>query len=187
MIWSCYAIWRTFRCRWEVTYFNLWCHSHTLSTFLFLIGTILSLIHFFIDTSWKMWNDVFNCVVQAAYNIGGHIISANAIEQAIFCFRTPRIGRVHIWPSCENMVSYKYMWCYDGISCFIWLSFFFIKQWLESFVSAALRKKNAEQLISSKLCITDFQPLVCFALCTGALSDPVVLFLSLLFSMELHF
>ncbi|KAL5181782.1 hypothetical protein HKD37_01G002612 [Glycine soja] len=78
---------------------------------------------------------------KAAYNIGGHIISANAIEQAIFCFRTPRIGR-----------------------------------WLESFLSAALRKKNGEekQLISSKLCITDFQPLVCFALCTGALSDPVL-------------
>ncbi|KAL2348167.1 hypothetical protein Fmac_002167 [Flemingia macrophylla] len=78
---------------------------------------------------------------KAAYNIGGHIISANAIEQAIFSFRTPRIGR-----------------------------------WLESFVSAALRKKNGEekQLISSKLCITDFQPLVCFALCTGALSDPVL-------------
>ncbi|KAK7406272.1 hypothetical protein VNO78_07895 [Psophocarpus tetragonolobus] len=78
---------------------------------------------------------------KAAYNIGGHIISANAIEQAIFCFRTPRIGR-----------------------------------WLESFVSAALRKKNGEekQLISSKFSITDFQPLVCFALCTGALSDPVL-------------
>ncbi|RDX89168.1 hypothetical protein CR513_29139, partial [Mucuna pruriens] len=78
---------------------------------------------------------------KAAYNIGGHIISANAIEQAILCFRTPRIGR-----------------------------------WLESFVSAALRKKNSEekQLISSKLCITGFQPLVCFALSTGALSDPVL-------------
>ncbi|CAK7356363.1 unnamed protein product [Dovyalis caffra] len=33
------------------------------------------------------------CIVQAAYNIGGHIISANAIEQSIFCFRTPRVGR----------------------------------------------------------------------------------------------
>ncbi|CAJ1928533.1 unnamed protein product [Sphenostylis stenocarpa] len=78
---------------------------------------------------------------KAAYNIGGHIISANSIEQVIFGFRTPRIGR-----------------------------------WLESFVSAALRKKNGEekQLISSKLYINDFQPLVCFALCTGALSDPVL-------------
>ncbi|KAF7828426.1 Ternary complex factor MIP1 [Senna tora] len=78
---------------------------------------------------------------KAAYNIGGHIISANAIEQSIFCFRTPRIGR-----------------------------------WLESIVSAALRKKSSEerQLISSKLRLTDSQPLVCFALCTGALSDPVL-------------
>ncbi|XP_068467867.1 uncharacterized protein [Phaseolus vulgaris] len=75
---------------------------------------------------------------KAAYNIGGHIISANAIEQAIFGFRTPRIGR-----------------------------------WLESFVSAALRKKNGEEK-QSKLYINDFQPLVCFALCTGALSDPVL-------------
>ncbi|RVW50510.1 hypothetical protein CK203_074529 [Vitis vinifera] len=30
---------------------------------------------------------------KAAYNIGGYIVSANAIEQSIFCFRTPRIGR----------------------------------------------------------------------------------------------
>ncbi|KAJ6715072.1 hypothetical protein OIU85_026564 [Salix viminalis] len=30
---------------------------------------------------------------KAAYNIGGHIISANSIEQSIFCLRTPRVGR----------------------------------------------------------------------------------------------
>lgn len=78
---------------------------------------------------------------KAAYNIGGYIVSANAIEQMIFCFRTPRIGR-----------------------------------WLENIVSAALRKKSGEerQLLSSKLGLTNAQPLVCFALCTGALSDPVL-------------
>ncbi|CAJ1943340.1 unnamed protein product [Sphenostylis stenocarpa] len=78
---------------------------------------------------------------KAAYNIGGHIVSANAIEQMIFCFRTPRIGR-----------------------------------WLESIVSAALRKKSGEerQLLSSKLGLINSQPLVCFALCTGASSDPVL-------------
>ncbi|XP_019422430.1 PREDICTED: uncharacterized protein LOC109332039 isoform X2 [Lupinus angustifolius] len=77
---------------------------------------------------------------KAAYNVGGHIISANAIEQKIFCFQTPRIGR-----------------------------------WLESIMSAALRKKSEErQRISSKLRISDSQPLVCFALCMGALSDPVL-------------
>ncbi|KAE8708313.1 hypothetical protein F3Y22_tig00110347pilonHSYRG00071 [Hibiscus syriacus] len=30
---------------------------------------------------------------KASYNIGGHVISANVIEQSIFCFRTPRTGR----------------------------------------------------------------------------------------------
>uniref|UniRef100_A0A5B6ZYY2 DUF547 domain-containing protein n=1 Tax=Davidia involucrata TaxID=16924 RepID=A0A5B6ZYY2_DAVIN len=78
---------------------------------------------------------------KAAYNINGDIISANAIEQSIFCFRTPRIGR-----------------------------------WLETILSTAMRKKSGEerQLISSKFSLPDSQPLVCFTLCTGAFSDPVL-------------
>ncbi|XP_006590570.1 uncharacterized protein [Glycine max] len=101
---------------------------------------------------------------KAAYNIGGHIISANAIEQAIFCFQTPRIGRVtNRWITTE-LVKGPFGFASQ------------LERWLESFMSAALRKKNGEekQLIRSKLCITDFEPLVCFALCTGALSDPVL-------------
>lgn len=78
---------------------------------------------------------------KAAYNISGHIISANAIEQSIFRFHTPRIGR-----------------------------------WLESILSTALRKKSGEerQLISSKFGLPNSEPLACFALCTGAFSDPVL-------------
>ncbi|XP_052490321.1 uncharacterized protein LOC105792060 isoform X2 [Gossypium raimondii] len=78
---------------------------------------------------------------KAAYSIGGHIISANAIEQSIFCFCTPRIGR-----------------------------------WLETILSTALRKKSGEErlFISSKLGLPYPQPLACFALCTGAFSDPVL-------------
>ncbi|KAM3734814.1 hypothetical protein ACB098_10G043500 [Castanea mollissima] len=77
---------------------------------------------------------------KAAYNIGGHVISANAIEHAIFCFRTPRSGR-----------------------------------WLETILSTALRKKSGEERqLSSKLGLLKFQPLVCFALCTGAFSDPAL-------------
>ncbi|KAB1217003.1 hypothetical protein CJ030_MR4G021318 [Morella rubra] len=79
---------------------------------------------------------------KAAYNIGGHVISANAIEHSVFCFRTPRIGR-----------------------------------WLEIILSTALRKKSSEdRQLSSKLCCPISQPLVCFALCTGAFSDPVLRF-----------
>ncbi|KAK8520822.1 hypothetical protein V6N12_004749 [Hibiscus sabdariffa] len=79
--------------------------------------------------------------VQASYNIGGHVISANAIEQSIFCFRTPRTGR-----------------------------------WLETILSTALRKKSGEerQIVSSKFGLSYSQPLACFALCTGAFSDPVL-------------
>ncbi|PON37736.1 Ternary complex factor MIP1, leucine-zipper [Parasponia andersonii] len=77
---------------------------------------------------------------KAAYNIGGHVISANAIEQSIFCLRTPRIG----W-------------------------------WLETILSAALRKKSCEdRRLSSTLGLPNSQPLVCFALCTGAFSDPAL-------------
>ncbi|KAJ8754712.1 hypothetical protein K2173_011127 [Erythroxylum novogranatense] len=78
---------------------------------------------------------------KAAYNVGGHIISANAIEESIFGLRTPRVGR-----------------------------------WLESILSSALRKKSGEerQLIRSKFGLSVAEPLVCFALCSGAFSDPVL-------------
>lgn len=78
---------------------------------------------------------------KAAYNVGGQVISANAIEQSIFGLRTPRIGR-----------------------------------WLETILSTALWKRSGEerQLISSKFALQEFQPLVCFALCSGAVSDPML-------------
>ncbi|KAL3818219.1 hypothetical protein ACJIZ3_004124 [Penstemon smallii] len=78
---------------------------------------------------------------KAAYNVGGIVISANTIEQSIFCYRTPRMG-----------------------------------QWLETVLSTAMRKKSGEErkLIRSKYGLQNFQPLVCFALCTGAYSDPML-------------
>ncbi|GKD24200.1 putative ternary complex factor MIP1 [Tanacetum coccineum] len=78
---------------------------------------------------------------KAAYKIGGQVISANAIEQAIFKFRTPRIGK-----------------------------------WLETILSTALWKKSGEerQRISTKFGLEHYQPLLCFALCTGTSSDPVL-------------
>ncbi|XP_050377123.1 uncharacterized protein LOC126794447 isoform X2 [Argentina anserina] len=78
---------------------------------------------------------------KAAYNIGGIVISANAIEESIFGFQTPRMG----W-------------------------------WLQTFLSTALRKKFGEdrQLRNSKLSLPVSEPLVCFALCTGAFSDPAL-------------
>lgn len=44
-------------------------------------------------------------IVQAAYNIGGHIISANTIEQSVFCFHTLRVGRVIKQTSAVDIIS----------------------------------------------------------------------------------
>ncbi|XP_021856580.2 uncharacterized protein [Spinacia oleracea] len=78
---------------------------------------------------------------KAAYNIGGIVVTANAIEHTIFCFRTPRTGG-----------------------------------WVETFLSTTFRKKSGDekQLLSSKLSLPDSPSHVCFALCTGAFSDPVL-------------
>ncbi|KAI7988347.1 hypothetical protein LOK49_LG13G01483 [Camellia lanceoleosa] len=78
---------------------------------------------------------------KAAYNISGHIVSANTIEESIFCFCTPRVGR-----------------------------------WFEIILSTAMRKRFGEerQVISSKFSFPNSPSLVCFALCTGAFSDPVL-------------
>jgi len=47
-------------------------------------------------------------------------------------------------------------------------------QWLETIISTALRKKPAEDKVKSMFSLDKPEPLVCFALCIGALSDPVV-------------
>lgn len=52
----------------------------------------------------------------------------------------------------------------------------FVMQWVETFLSTTFRKKSGDekQLLSSKLSLPDSPSHVCFALCTGAFSDPVV-------------
>ncbi|BBN67553.1 Protein of unknown function D, partial [Prunus dulcis] len=51
-----------------------------------------------------------------------------------------------------------------------------VMHWLETLLSTAWRKKFGEdrQLRNSKLGLLVSEPLVCFALCTGAFSDPVL-------------
>ncbi|CAL4940598.1 unnamed protein product [Urochloa decumbens] len=34
-----------------------------------------------------------NVILHAAYNIGGHAVTANSIEHALMCFKSPRLGR----------------------------------------------------------------------------------------------
>jgi hypothetical protein len=53
-------------------------------------------------------------------------------------------------------------------------------QWLETIISTALRKKPAEDKVKSMFSLDKPEPLVCFALCIGALSDPVSEYVGLL-------
>ncbi|XP_010933651.1 uncharacterized protein [Elaeis guineensis] len=97
-----------------------------------------------LESSAKLafWINIYNSLIMhAAYNIGGHIITANSIEYFILSCRTPRIGR-----------------------------------WFETILSTAMRKKSGEekQLLGSKFGVNDSHPLVLFALCTGASSDPML-------------
>ncbi|PWA51863.1 hypothetical protein CTI12_AA454410 [Artemisia annua] len=107
---------------------------------------------------------------KAAYKIGDHVISANAIEQAIFKFRTPRIGKA-AYKIGDHVISANAI--EQAIFKFRTPR---IGKWLETILSTTLWKKSGEerQRISTKFGLEHYQPLLCFALCTGTSSDPVL-------------
>ncbi|KAG9452276.1 hypothetical protein H6P81_005180 [Aristolochia fimbriata] len=77
---------------------------------------------------------------KAAYNIGGHIVTASVIEHSILCCRAPRASR-----------------------------------WVEAILSTAMRKKfGEERQLQNAGFVLNSEPLTCFALCSGAFSDPVL-------------
>ncbi|KAL0748772.1 hypothetical protein Bca101_030774 [Brassica carinata] len=47
-------------------------------------------------------------------------------------------------------------------------------KWFETIITTALRKKPTEDKVSLKFSLHNPEPSLCFALCTGALSDPVL-------------
>ncbi|CAN4077990.1 unnamed protein product [Withania somnifera] len=143
---------------------NISCASYAISNYRVLVEQLERVDLSQMETNAKtaFWINLYNSLVmhaylaygipqnslrrlalfhKAAYNVGGQVISANAIEQSIFGLRTARIGR-----------------------------------WLETILSTALWKRSGEerQLISSKFALQEFHPLVCFALCSGAVSDPML-------------
>lgn len=73
----------------------LWTSSNSLSLHYLLSFPIACILYIFLSPLIvEKLVDRFLGIVQAAYNIGGHVISANAIEYSILCFRAPRMGRV---------------------------------------------------------------------------------------------
>ncbi|KAK9113198.1 hypothetical protein Scep_020717 [Stephania cephalantha] len=76
-------------------------------------------------------------ILKAAYNVGGHTVSADMIQSSILGCRTPRPG-----------------------------------QWLWMFFSSKTKFRAGDERLA--YCITQPEPLLHFALCSGSHSDPAV-------------
>ncbi|KAE9459421.1 hypothetical protein C3L33_08697, partial [Rhododendron williamsianum] len=70
--------------------------SYAINHYRFLVEQLerVSVNQMETDAKIAFWINTYNSLVMhAAYKINGHIVSAIAIEQAIFCFHAPRVGR----------------------------------------------------------------------------------------------
>ncbi|KAF2537101.1 hypothetical protein F2Q68_00020304 [Brassica cretica] len=110
------------------------------------------------------WINIYNALLMHAYLAYG--VPANSLRRlALFHKSAYNIGG-HIINA--NTIEYS-IFCFrtprNG-------------RWLETIISTALRKKPAEDKVSLKFSLHNPEPSLCFALCTGALSDPVVTFLT---------
>ncbi|CAH8384203.1 unnamed protein product [Eruca vesicaria subsp. sativa] len=106
------------------------------------------------------WINIYNALLMHAYLAYG--VPANSLRRlALFHKSAYNIGG-HIINA--NTIEYS-IFCFrtprNG-------------RWLETIISTALRKKPTEDKVSSKFSLQKPEPLLCFALCTGALSDPLL-------------
>ncbi|CAH2046065.1 unnamed protein product [Thlaspi arvense] len=106
------------------------------------------------------WINIYNALLMHAYLAYG--VPANSIRRlALFHKSAYNIGG-HIINA--NTIEYS-IFCFQTPRN---------GRWLETIISTALRKKPTEDKVSSKFSLHKPEPLLCFALCTGALSDPVL-------------
>lgn len=122
--------------------------------------------------------------MQAAYNIGGHIISANAIEQSIFRFHTPRIGRVLAFLILNN--TFRHIDLYfilkfgvsQVINCFMKASYFV--QWIillySSFWESCLNFMVLINYLNSEYALLIHKLRIYFILCKKRLPFPMLNF-----------
>ncbi|CAG7862028.1 unnamed protein product [Brassica rapa] len=106
------------------------------------------------------WINIYNALLMHAYLAYG--VPANSLRRlALFHKSAYNIGG-HIINA--NTIEYS-IFCFrtprNG-------------RWLETIISTALRKKPSEDKVSLKFSLHNPEPSLCFALCTGALSDPVL-------------
>ncbi|KAG7532356.1 hypothetical protein ISN45_Aa08g000480 [Arabidopsis thaliana x Arabidopsis arenosa] len=119
------------------------------------------------------WINIYNALIMHAYLAYG--VPANSLRRlALFHKSAYNIGGYII---NANTIEYSIL-CFQTPRN---------GRWLETIISTALRKKPAEDKVSSMFSLHKPEPLVCFVLCTGAFSDPVVAsFDSLLLTNLIH-
>ncbi|KAG7536076.1 hypothetical protein ISN44_As13g000470 [Arabidopsis suecica] len=106
------------------------------------------------------WINIYNALLMHAYLAYG--VPANSLRRlALFHKSAYNIGGYII---NANTIEYSIL-CFQTPRN---------GRWLETIISTALRKKPAEDKVSSMFSLHKPEPLVCFVLCTGAFSDPVL-------------
>ncbi|XP_010494969.1 PREDICTED: uncharacterized protein LOC104772024 isoform X2 [Camelina sativa] len=106
------------------------------------------------------WINIYNALLMHAYLAYG--VPANSLRRlALFHKSAYNIGGQIINANTIEYSIFRFQTPRNG-------------RWLETIISTALRKKPAEDKVSSMFSLHKPEPLLCFALCTGALSDPVL-------------
>ncbi|CAL9165557.1 unnamed protein product [Musa hybrid cultivar] len=138
--------------------------SYATSNYRFLVEQLERVDVSVLETRAKLafWINVYNALIMHAYLVYG-IPSSSLRRISLFNKAAYTIGGQIITANC---IEYSLLCCRTSR----------MGRWLETILSTAMRKKHGEekQLIDSKVGLPSCQPLVFFALCIGAFSDPML-------------
>ncbi|XP_042392524.1 uncharacterized protein LOC121983904 isoform X1 [Zingiber officinale] len=138
--------------------------SYTISNYRFLVEQLERVDLSVMENSAKLafWINVYNSLIMHAYLVYG-VPSSSLRRVALFNKAAYNIGGQVITANC---IEYSILGCRTSR----------MGRWLETILSNATRKKSGEdkQLIWSKMGLPSCHPLVFFAICTGASSDPIL-------------
>ncbi|KAK9108766.1 hypothetical protein Sjap_016826 [Stephania japonica] len=121
-------------------------HEEKLAFWINIYNALALLVYGIPQSSAKR----MSLILKAAYNVGGHTISADMIQSSILGCRTPRPGQVDL--SLSNLYNFL--------------------MWLWMFFSSRTKFRAGDERLA--YCITQPEPLLHFALCSGSHSDPAV-------------
>ncbi|PSR91588.1 Leukotriene A-4 hydrolase [Actinidia chinensis var. chinensis] len=111
---------------------------------------------------------------RASYAINNYRLLVEQLE-IVNVTKMETNAKIAFWINTYNsLIMHAYL--ADGIPHSSLRKVALFDKWYEIILLTAMRKRSGEekQLISSKFSLPNSVPLVCFALCTGAFSDPVL-------------